>query len=155
MNCRIDQTTKRFLPISVDELIETYVSIEQNTGCWIWMGTLDPDGYGVAKIEGSPRRAHRVVYQRLIGPIPDGMHLDHLCRHRFCVNPDHLEPVTSAENTRRALPFLKRTERCPLGHEYVVNGQGKWRRRRCNECSVERVRRLRAQRRAIAAGGAS
>lgn len=152
---RIDPITKRFLPITVDELIETYISIEQTTGCWIWMGSIDHHGYGSAKVDGFPRRAHRVVYQRLRGEIPAGLHLDHLCRHRFCVNPDHLEPVTSAENTRRALPFLKRTEKCPRGHDYVVNGQGKWRRRRCNECSVERVRRLRAERRSSASGGVS
>jgi hypothetical protein len=101
VNTRVDPITKRFLPLTLDELIETYISIEQTTGCWIWMGTIDPDGYGSAKVDGSPRRAHRVVYQRLRGEIPEGLHLDHLCRHRFCVNPDHLEPVTSVERVRR------------------------------------------------------
>lgn len=67
--------------------------------CWQWTGYRDKDGYGHF---GSPARlAHRLVWEALVGPIPEGLHLDHLCRNTGCVNPDHLEPVTAAENNRR------------------------------------------------------
>ena len=69
-------------------------------GCWLWTGAL-LDGYGIVKVGGGVRRAHRVVFEFERGPIPDGLELDHLCRVRRCVNPDHLEPVTKAENIRR------------------------------------------------------
>jgi len=65
--------------------------------CWLWTGPLNPGGYGT----NGGRLAHRVVYERLIGQIPAGLTLDHLCRVRNCVNPQHLEPVTIAENLRR------------------------------------------------------
>lgn len=71
--------------------------------CWIWTGsTALPGGYGAFMLgTGKPRRAHRVSYEWLVGPIPDGLHLDHLCVTTPCVNPAHLEPVTNAENVRR------------------------------------------------------
>lgn len=74
------------------------------TPCWIWQRALT-QGYGRLFHNGStyPLPAHRVVYERHKGPIPKGLHLDHLCRVRPCVNPDHLEPVTCAENVRRGL----------------------------------------------------
>lgn len=71
--------------------------------CWLWPGNLTGDGYGRLKDNGKEVRAHRVVYEALVGSIPEGMHLHHLCRTRNCVNPEHLEPVTNQENTRRAV----------------------------------------------------
>lgn len=72
-------------------------------GCWIWTGTLDNHGYGQVAIGGGRiTRVHRVVYRLLVGPIPDGMEPDHLCRARACARPDHLEPVTHRENMRRS-----------------------------------------------------
>jgi hypothetical protein len=73
------------------------------TPCWIWQHGLDKYGYGVTnkKTGGVPQRAHRVVYEREKGPIPEGLDLDHLCRVHACVNPDHTEPVTKAVNTQR------------------------------------------------------
>jgi hypothetical protein len=73
-------------------------------GCWEWTGARCR-GYGMATSHtGKTVGAHRYAYQSLIGPIPEGLVLDHLCRNPGCVNPGHLEPVTSAENTRRGIP---------------------------------------------------
>lgn len=68
--------------------------------CWTWIGSTDR-GYGVFGAQGRYFRAHRWAWEALVGPIPEGLHLDHLCRNPSCVNPDHLEPVTQAENIRR------------------------------------------------------
>lgn len=71
------------------------------TACWIWQHGRAKAGYGLIKVAGSIVTAHRAYYKRIKGPIPAGYKLDHLCRVRECVNPDHLEPVTNAENARR------------------------------------------------------
>ncbi len=73
------------------------------TGCWVWMGARKPSGYGKFGREGKYIAAHRWFYERARGPIPAKMVLDHLCRNPPCVNPDHLEAVTNAENGRRGI----------------------------------------------------
>ena len=75
--------------------------VEDSNGCWIWQGYSDKDGYGTIGIKNKVKKAHRVYYEKYIGPIPEGLQLDHLCRNPSCVNPKHLEPVSAAENTRR------------------------------------------------------
>lgn len=70
--------------------------------CWLWNGGRSRDGYGKFHHQGTHQQAHRVAYELMVGPIPDGLTIDHLCRNPWCVNPAHMEPVTAAENTRRA-----------------------------------------------------
>ena len=71
--------------------------------CWLWTGATQTRGYGSVGVgNGRTALAHRVAYQQTVGPIPDGMTIDHVCENKVCVNPDHLEVVTRAENTRRA-----------------------------------------------------
>lgn len=75
--------------------------INEETGCWEWQHHKNTDGYGVRCVNSKYFRAHRYMYEKLVGPIPENMTLDHLCRVRHCVNPDHMEVVTTEENTRR------------------------------------------------------
>ena len=73
-----------------------------DTPCWIWQGTIDKaKGYGAVKVNGKMLKVHRAMYEREVGPIPEGMTIDHLCKVRACLNPDHMEPVTDIENTKR------------------------------------------------------
>lgn len=109
-------------------------------GCWLWTaGTVH--GYGsfaMPGMEGGKARAHRVAYEMLVGPIPEGLVLDHLCEVKACVNPAHLEPVTHAVNTQRG-PRGRKTH-CPHGH--TLDGVRRDRakdgsvriRRYCREC---------------------
>jgi hypothetical protein len=75
--------------------------IEDENGCWIWQRAINRHGYGHIQIDRKTCAAHRVYYERAKGPIPDGLVIDHICRVRACVNPDHMEAVTVTENTRR------------------------------------------------------
>lgn len=79
------------------------VKRDPETGCWNWQGTKDYNGYGRARWLGKMVKAYRLSYWINVGPFPDELTMDHLCRNRHCVNPAHLEPVTHQENMRRAL----------------------------------------------------
>lgn len=76
-------------------------AIDEQTGCWLWAGARDSSGYSCVVIDGHTVGAHRAMFRLHRGPIPKGTELDHRCRVRHCVNPEHLEPVTRAENTQR------------------------------------------------------
>jgi hypothetical protein len=89
-------------------------------GCWVWTGTTSR-GYGLVWQDGRRRMAHRALYEAVVGPLPEDLKLDHLCRNKACINPDHLEPVTEAENIRRGISpsaVNARKDRCPRGHVY-------------------------------------
>jgi hypothetical protein len=115
-------------------------------GCWEWTGYRIAAGYGKVTILGTRRKdlAHRVSYRLFVGPIPDGLTIDHLCRNTGCVRPDHLEPVTLRENIRRANP--ERTT-CRHGHSledaYIDVTPAGFRHKKCRTCVLARVRRRR------------
>lgn len=103
---------------------------EPMSGCWLWLAALTSSGYGclsrVRPADPMPGSitAHRAAYQALVGRVPDGLELDHLCRNRLCCNPDHLEAVPRSINLMRGLgPSLTRARprktHCPAGHEYT------------------------------------
>ena len=88
-------------------------------GCWTWTRGVDKDGYAIFQYKNGPKKAHRMSYMNTIGPIPDGYCMDHLCRTRNCVRPDHLEPVTNADNVYRGVScqaINKRKSHCKNGH---------------------------------------
>lgn len=96
-----------------------------DSGCWEWQGAHTALGYGTVNIgAGKYRSTHRAMYEIKVGPIPEGMHLDHLCRNTRCCNPQHLEPVTPTENKMRgASPniLLHLAGVCARGHSLDVH----------------------------------
>lgn len=85
------------------------------TGCLVWQGKRDKQGYGRMYAYGTNSYlAHRFAYEQFIGPIPEGMQVDHLCRNQSCVNPEHLEAVTPLVNTHRSI--LARGLTIPVSH---------------------------------------
>ena len=99
------------------------IYVVQYTGvegqCWEWRAARNRGGYGQTNRRSQPREAHRRSWEALVGPVPDGYQLDHLCRNRACVRPAHLEPVTRRENVRRGIspPALNaRKTHCKQGH---------------------------------------
>lgn len=138
------------LPKPAPDLVADFWCRVAPTGfCWEWTATRSTEGYGVFTEGRKQFRAHRRSYELLMGPIPDGLHLDHLCRNRGCVNPDHLEPVTSKVNALRGFSPMAVTARrthCANGHEYTpentrVCPDGG---RDCRECDRNRKRKERA-----------
>lgn len=87
---------------TLDERFWSKVDIGSESECWPWLASRDKGGYGQFRLDGRPKRAHRVSYELLVEPIPIGFVIDHLCRNASCVNPHHLEVVTLGENSRRA-----------------------------------------------------
>lgn len=118
--------------------------------CWLWTGTVDTPGYGRVQINRRKIGAHRVAYEALVGPIPEGLDLDHLCRNRLCVNPAHLEPVTRRENLLRGntVPAQRAARtHCPAGHEYTPENTyySARNQRNCKECNRLSCRRYYAK----------
>jgi hypothetical protein len=126
------------------------VSKQPGDGCWFWTSALDAGGYPILWIGGGRSvRAHRFAYGLIVGPIPDGLTLDHLCRVRHCVNPSHLEPCTAGENAKRSpnAPYNVKaaSDRCARSHLFdeqntaLHNG-----RRECRACAALKARERRA-----------
>lgn len=93
---------KRRAGLTAEERFHRSYRVDEETGCWVWLLALDEDCYGHFAVAGRNFRAHRWAFEHLVGPIPDGLTVDHLCRHTWCVNPAHMEAVTMGENNRRA-----------------------------------------------------
>lgn len=110
--------------------------------CWPWRASRTSAGYGQFRHNGRPQLAHRLAYETFVGPIPEGMTIDHLCRNRVCVNPFHMEIVTLAENSRRGAV----RERCKNGHllaeSAYIYPDGT---RECHPCKIARCRDWRAR----------
>jgi hypothetical protein len=117
------------------------VEPEPNTGCWLWAGSWYAGGYGDFKVEGKMRHAHRVAYGALVGPIGNGLSIDHKCRVHCCVNPAHLEPVTHRENVLRGVapPAVQaRQQKCTrCGGEYTLLIMRTRTQRACVRCKIE------------------
>lgn len=134
------------------ERIKPKLYVDDN-GCWVFTGALTGHGYGHVRVgrrgEGM-KSTHRAMYEHHVGPIPEGLELDHLCRNRACCNPAHLEPVTTGENIRRGNTGKKERDKthCPAGHAYAganlfVTKAG---HRVCRACRNRRSRELYAAR---------
>ena len=129
-------------------------------GCWMWVGATKKKGYGSFAVGGVSFGAHQVIYALYKGLVPKGLQLDHLCRVRSCVNPDHLEPVTSLENRLRGESLVFKASRssyCKNGHIYnakntrYVSLPDGYTGRACRVCDKEAARaRRRNKKRAFA-----
>ena len=132
--------------------------VDKSTDCWHWTGSKTSKGYGQFKLNGKNRLVHRVSYETLKGTIPDGLVVDHLCRNRGCVNPSHMDIVTSGENVLRGVgptAQFARATHCIHGHPFDKNNTFIYKRstttervcitRVCITCNRQSTRERRAR----------
>lgn len=126
--------------------------VDKSETCWLWTGRRNANGYGTFDLGYGSVLAHRFGYEAFVGPIPDSLPLDHLCRVHHCVRPAHLEPVSHRENNLRG--FWGQREACKSGHPYVEGsyrlapGKYGYQVRRCRICERESQARYQARKRA-------
>lgn len=136
------------------------VDFDGPNGCWVWTGCRSTDHkgektYGSFYYREHMMRAHRLTYEWFVGPIPDGLQIDHLCKNKGCANPAHLEVVTQRENMlrgsqiQRAREWAARITHCPHGHSYAEYGFDDNGHRKCRQCSRIRQRRYSERLRAL------
>ncbi|WP_367138917.1 MULTISPECIES: HNH endonuclease signature motif containing protein [Streptomyces] len=143
-----DKTTGRFRSTASPQ--ERFLSqLKLEHGCWLWVGFIDRYGYGKFKLSGRSVLAHRWAYEHYVGSIADGLVLDHLCRVRHCVNPEHLEAVTARTNTARGRSANREKTHCNRGHAYTPENTFVQKRggRVCRTCIRARKRRSREAKR--------
>lgn len=146
----------RYWPPAHERFAEFYMP-EPNSGCWIWIGSRKPDGYGIFWVDDKCEGAHRWSFEHHVGAIPDGLVIDHLCRQPWCVNPDHLEAVTHRENVLRGVSVLAdhaRQTHCKRGHELTEDNiyrPPNRNERICRQCSRLKSARLAAKRKRLRA----
>lgn len=127
---------KRTYPPAVDRF---WAKVQRTEGCWEWTGSKLRSGYGQFTVDGKLMYVHRFSYELHIGPIPDGLVIDHLCRNTSCVNPAHLEAVTDRTNILRGTaPAARNAARthCVHGHEFTAENTQVDRdgHRKCKTC---------------------
>jgi hypothetical protein len=120
--------------VSLPKHISAGIDVTED-GCWLWNRSKSKDGYGWASLRNKTVQAHRLVYKLLKGEPPQHLQLDHLCRVRHCVNPEHLEPVTPLKNLLRSPLTTAGRSICVKGHKFIHNGH----QRRCPVCLAEYV----------------
>lgn len=134
-------------PEQIDQRFWAKIDKDGPGGCWIWLGVRasQGQGYGRRTINGTKVYVHRWAYERFVGPIPDGLTIDHLCRNSLCCNPDHLEVVTGRENTLRSenpTALHARQTHCLRGHPFDDNNTYRYKNRRiCRTCAREADKR--------------
>lgn len=145
-----------YIPPEVAQNVVSNVE-RSESGCWLYRGHVSSKGYGKVRVRRLSREhlisAHRVAYEYLRGPIPEGLELDHLCRVRHCINPEHLEPVTHSVNVRRGIsPWgeMGRRPVCPKGHELAgrnlyLKPVKHFYKRQCRTCRAESRAKWRAK----------
>lgn len=131
------------------------VRVHPISGCWEWSRSLTSEGYGHLYYLGRKEYAHRIAWRLWVGPIPDELELDHLCRNRSCCYPAHLEPVTHRTNLRRGIPGM--ATHCVNGHEFTPENtrRRKEGRRQCRACDRIRQRKYNQLKQAPLRGEAS